>query len=252
MVVLKGRVESYLNEKIKEEGTIHLTLLDPEKLDKFSAIKISKNVEKFGSKAIMIGGSTASSIYHLDEIVKGIKDSKIQIPIILFPNDLTGISKFADAIFFMSLLNSHNPYYIIRAQALASPLIKKYGLEPLPLGYIIVGGESAAAHIGQAHQIPYEKPELAVIYALAAQYLGMRFVYLEAGSGAKKPVPIAMIKKVKESINIPLIVGGGIRSPKIAKSIAKAGANIIVTGTAIEKTSIENIKRIIQAIKNVK
>jgi phosphoglycerol geranylgeranyltransferase len=249
VIALKGRVESYLKEKIDEEGTIHLTLLDPEKVDKTLAIKISKSVEKAGSKAIMIGGSTVSSIYHLDEIVKGIKDSKIQIPIILFPNDLTGISKFADAIFFMSLLNSYNPYYIIRAQALASPLIKKYGLEPLPLGYIIVGGESAAAYIGQAHQIPLEKPELAAIYALAAQYLGMRFVYLEAGSGAKKPVPTLMVKKVKESIDIPLIVGGGIRSPRIAKSIAESGANIIVTGTAVETTSIENIKRIVQAIK---
>ncbi|MEM2896868.1 MAG: geranylgeranylglyceryl/heptaprenylglyceryl phosphate synthase [Candidatus Bathyarchaeia archaeon] len=249
MVDLKGRVESYLNKKIEEEGTIHLTLLDPEKLDRFSAIKISKNVEKAGSKAIMIGGSTVSSIYHLDEIVKGIKDSRIEIPVILFPNDLTGISKFADAVFFMSLLNSYNPYYIIRVQALASPLIKKYGMEPLPLGYIIVGGESTAAYIGQAHQIPPEKPELAVAYALAAQYLGMRFVYLEAGSGAKKPVPASMVKKVRESIDIPLIVGGGIRSPRVAKTIAEAGASVIVTGTAIEITSIENIERIVRAIK---
>ncbi len=245
-----GSVEKYLL-KCLDKGAIHLTLLDPEKLNKKSAVKISKIVESAGSSGIMIGGSTSTSVYHLDNIVKAVKNG-VGIPVILFPNDVTGISQYADAVFFMSLLNSSNPYYITGAQALGAPLVKRYGLEAIPLGYLIVGENiSAASFIGQARPIPYEKPELAAIYALAAQYLGMHFVYLEAGSGAEKPVPPEMIRGVKRMSDIPVIVGGGIRSPKAANSAVKAGADIIVTGTLVERSSRE-IMKVIKAIAKAK
>ncbi|MFB0501339.1 MAG: phosphoglycerol geranylgeranyltransferase, partial [Candidatus Bathyarchaeia archaeon] len=136
---------------------------------------------------------------------------------------------------FMSLLNSSDPYFIAGAQILGAPLIKEFGLEAIPLGYIIVGESSAASVVGRACPIPSNKPELAAAHALAAQYFGMRFVYLEAGSGAKQAPPNDMIKAVKEFVSIPLIVGGGIRTSHQVREAVDAGADIVVTGTVVEE-----------------
>lgn len=241
------RVEKYLIEKISHEGCIHIALLDPEKTEPLKAAQIAKALKDYGSAAIMIGGSTAISVLQLDEVVKEIK-KEVKIPVILFPNNVMGISKYADAMWFMSLLNSGNPLFITGMQALGAPLVKRYGLETLPLGYIIVNGASAAAYIGHARAIPREKPEIVASYALAAQYLGMRFVYLEAGSGAREHIPLDMISSVKKAIDIPLIVGGGIRKRADAERVVKAGADIIVTGTLVE----ERVRRIANIIKGIK
>ncbi|MHA2274288.1 MAG: phosphoglycerol geranylgeranyltransferase, partial [Candidatus Kariarchaeaceae archaeon] len=199
---------------------------------------------------IMVGGSTVVSVSQLDEVVKKVQRS-VQIPVILFPNHITGISQYADAILFMSLLNSDNPLFISGIQALGAPLIKRYHLETLPLGYIIIDSGSTAAYIGQARALPRDKPEIAASFALAAQYLGMRFVYLEAGSGAKNPVPYEMIRYVKDIIDIPLIVGGGIKTKQVARNIVKSGADIVVTGTITEYMEQEqDISEIITTIKN--
>ncbi|MFQ6074576.1 MAG: geranylgeranylglyceryl/heptaprenylglyceryl phosphate synthase, partial [Candidatus Bathyarchaeia archaeon] len=195
-----GPIEKYLIDKIRHDGAIHMTLIDPEKVTASSVLEIVGAAEEAGTSAIMVGGSTATSVHQTDAVVKGIK-SRVEVPLILFPSNVTSISSFADAIWFMSLLNSTNPYFMAGAQALGAPLIKQYGLEPLPLGYIIVGEGGVAAFIGQARPIPYDKPEVAMIYALAAQYLGMRFVYLEAGSGAKRHVPPEMITMVRKVID---------------------------------------------------
>ena len=244
-----GRVEQYLIDSINKQGAIHLTLLDPEKVTISSAKTLAKAIEKSGSAAIMIGGSTAVSVYHTDEVISTIK-KQTKIPVIIFPNDLVGVSREADAIFFMSLMNSMNPYYITHAQALGAPLVKRYGLEPIPMGYVIVGDRgAAAAFVGQVNPIPFEKPSLAVIYGMAAQFMGKRFFYLEAGSGVERPISREMVAAVSEQIEIPLVVGGGIRSPKVARQIVKAGAQIIVTGTLVEKASPEVLRRVVRSIK---
>ena len=232
---MTGSIEQYLLKRIREEGAIHLTLIDPEKATVAAASRLAQRAESYKTTAIMVGGSTLASTVHLDSLVKAMK-RKAQIPIILFPNNVTGISKYADAIWFMSLLNSLDPYFLIGAQVLGAPLVKKYRLEPIPLGYIIVGEGGTAGVVGRAVPIPYEKPELATVHALAAQYFGMRFVYLEAGSGAKQPVPSAMIRAVKQFVDVPLIVGGGIRNCEQAKTAVAAGADVIVTGNLIEET----------------
>jgi phosphoglycerol geranylgeranyltransferase len=243
-----GEVESHLVNEIKVHGVAHLTLFDPEKLTPAAARQLAFDVKKAGTSAAMVGGSTATSVYQLDAIVKAIKTSKL--PVILFPNDVAGLSQHADAVFFMSLLNSINPYYLSGAQALGAPLVKRYRLEPIPLAYLIVGEHGgAAAFVGNANPIPYDKPELAVIYALAAEYLGMRFVYLEAGSGARYPVPPDMVRAVKKTCRMHIIAGGGIRTPSQAKSIVEAGAQLIVTGTIAEKTSVRKLREIIRAIR---
>jgi phosphoglycerol geranylgeranyltransferase len=246
---MPGRVEQYLLDRIRKQGAIHLTLLDPEKLTRSSAGQLAKVIDKSGSTGIMIGGSTAVSVYHADEVISAIK-RRTRLPVIIFPNDVAGVSKEADAIFFMSLMNSLNPYYITHAQALGAPLIKRYGLEPIPMGYVIVGdSSSAAAFIGQANPIPFDKPSLAVIYGMAAQFMGKRLFYLEAGSGVERSVSPEMVAAVSRSIDIPLIVGGGIRTPRVARQLVKAGARIIVTGTLAEKASPQLLRRMAKAVK---
>ncbi len=248
---MTGPVEKHLLDKIKAEGAIHVTLLDPERVYPQTAFDNAQEASQGGTSAIMVGGSTVRSTPHLDRVVKKIKEAT-QIPVILFPNNVTGISRYADAIWFMSLLNSSDPYFLTGAQVLGAPLVKQFSLEAIPLGYIIVGEGGAASVIGRACPIPLDKPELAVAHALAAQYLGMRFVYLEAGSGAKQTVPVEMIRTVSSLVDVTLIVGGGIRSGDQAKAIVNAGADIVVTGTITEKGGNlrEKISDLVSAVKS--
>ena len=247
-----GSVEKYLLEKIESEGAIHITLIDPEKATPPQASRIARKAKSSGTSAIMIGGSTSISTTHLDNVIKTVKHT-VDVPVILFPNNVTGISRHADAIWFMSLLNSVDPYFLIGAQILGAPLVKKFGLEPIPLGYIIIGDGGTAGVVGKAVPVPYDKPKLAVAHALAGQYLGMRFIYLEAGSGAKKPVTPEMIRIVKQCIHVPLVVGGGITSRRQALTAASAGADIIVTGNVVENTKVtRKVSEIIQGIRGRK
>ena len=242
-------VEQYLLEKIGEDGAIHMTLLDPEKTRSSDCVAVAQEAERAGTAAIMIGGSTLASNADLDAVVKEVK-AHVDVPIILFPNNITGVSRYADAIWFMSLLNSSNTYYLIDVQALTARLVRRYGLETLSLGYIIIGDGGAAGFVGQARPIPYDHPELALGYSLAAEALGMHFVYLEAGSGAKEPVPPKMIKLVKSHLSVPLIVGGGIRDGAAARAAAEAGADIVVTGTLVEETDKVR-ERIYEIVTNI-
>jgi phosphoglycerol geranylgeranyltransferase len=244
-----GRVEKYLLEKIAAEKTIHMTLIDPEKITPTQAAQVAANSKESGTSAIMIGGSTFNSQEHLDALIQAIKDA-VDLPTILFPNNVSGISRHADAIWFMSLLNSVDPYFLVGAQILGAPLIKKFKIEPISMGYIIVGQGGTAGVVGKAIAIPYDKPELAAAHALAGQYFGMRFIYLEGGSGVANPVPPEMIKTVKKYLDVPLIVGGGIRSKEQAAAAAQAGADIIVTGNLIE--AADNKKRIADVVAGIK
>jgi phosphoglycerol geranylgeranyltransferase len=243
------RVEKYLLEKIAAEKTIHMTLIDPEKITLAQTAMVAENSKNSGTTAIMIGGSTSFSQEHLDVVVQTIKKT-VDLPTILFPNNVSGISRHSNAIWFMSLLNSADPYFLVGAQIQGAPLIKKFDIEPLPMGYIIVGKGGTAGIVGKAIPIPYNNSDLVVAHALAGQYLGMRFIYLEGGSGAVNPVPPEMISAVKKSINVPLIVGGGIRTREQAATAAQAGADIIVTGNLIEDA--DNKHRIAEVIEGIK
>jgi phosphoglycerol geranylgeranyltransferase len=245
-----GTIENLITERISKEGAILFTLLDPERTSPGECERISAAAEKAGSAGIMIGGSTLSSVDLLNNVIRSIKQS-VKLPVIIFPNNITSVSPYADAIWFMSLLNSINPYFIIGAQALGAPIIRESGLEAIPLGYLIIGEGGAAGFMGQANPIPYDKPEIAAMYALAAHLLGMRFVYLEAGSGVKSPIPPNMIHAVKKATRSRLVVGGGIRTKEDAFQSALAGADILVTGTAIEdeENAEENISKFVDGIR---
>lgn len=246
------KVEEYINSILKRDGVAHFTLLDPAKQDPREAVEITKQAEKAKTDALMIGGSIGAGQL-VDITAKEIK-KEVKLPLIAFPSNASDVCSSVDAIFFMSLLNSTNPYYITGAQALGALLVKKYKIEPIPMAYLIVEPGGAAGWVGEAKLIPRDKSEIAVAYSLAAQYFGFRFVYLEAGSGADQAVPVSMVHAVKKSVSIPVIVGGGIRTPQVAAEIVKAGADIIVTGTLVERTlNVESsLEKIVAAIKSAK
>lgn len=242
-------VFTYISEKLMKEP-LHFALIDPDDADPESIPTIATQIEKAGSDAIMVGGSTSAVGTQNDIIIKAIKKGT-SLPVIIFPGGSSAVSPYADAIFFMSILNSRNPYFITKAQALGAKSVKMYQLEAIPMGYIIVEPGETVGWVGEADCIPRNKPQIAAAYALAAQYLGMKLVYLEAGSGAESPVPPDMVGLVHHLVDIPVVVGGGIRSPEHAVGLVAAGADIIVTGTILEKSGdiTEALSSIVRAVK---
>jgi phosphoglycerol geranylgeranyltransferase len=249
---MTGKVESFLKSELKKKNALLFVLIDSEVSNIESSSKLAKDVEKIGASAILVGGSSATDQMEMAQVVKSIKKG-IKIPIILFPGNVTGVVPDADAILFSSLMNSENPYFITQAQALGAPSVLKFGLEPLPTAYLVIGEGTSAWFVGSARGIPFDKPKIAAAYSLAAQFLGMRFVYLEAGSGAKSNVTPEMVQTVRKLFNGFLIVGGGIRDVKTATGLVKAGADALVIGTFLEKGgSIKKLAEIAKAIQRSK
>lgn len=248
-----GKTEEYLHASRRKKPALIFVLIDSEVSKIKESVTLAKSVEKIGASAILVGGSSATDQIEMAQVVKTLKKS-IKIPIILFPGNVTGVVPQADAILFSSLLNSENPYYITQAQALGAPSVLKFGLEPLPTAYIIIGEGTTAWFVGAARAIPFDKAGIAAAYSLAAQFLGMRFVYLEAGSGAKQSVRPEMVRAVRKVFKGFLIVGGGIRDVNTAKEIVAAGADALVIGTMLEKegNSLKKLAEIANSIKNIK
>jgi phosphoglycerol geranylgeranyltransferase len=224
-------------------------LLDPDNFDENQASHVASVAEKLGFSCILIGGSTLGDQSHLDAVVRSVKH-KVTCPVILFPGNITGISRHADAILFSSLLNSSNTYFIIGAQAIGAVQVKRFGLEAIPMGYLVFGDESTTSFIGQVRSIPYSKPAIAVMYALAAQYLGMRALYLEAGSGSNRPMPSEIVRAVRNNFKGLLIVGGGITTPQTATRLSASGADLLVIGNLLETQDFE--KRLLPIARALK
>ncbi len=183
--------------------------------------------------AIMVGGSTPERTRIVDRTCKLVRKES-GLPVILFPGGASQVSTHADAVWFMSLINSRNRRWLVGEQVVGAPIIKKLDLEAIPMGYIVVEPGGTVGKVGEADLVGRDDDKKAIAYALAAQYLGMRFVYLEAGSGASQPVAASMIRAVKGVLDVPLIVGGGLKTPEQARDAIEAGADIIVTGTLVE------------------
>jgi len=246
-------VEERLNQIVEKEGAVHLTLIDPDSQLPKVAGKIAREAFLGGTDAIMVGGSTGATGVTVEQTVQAIK-SACDLPVILFPANAGGLAESADAVFFMSLLNSRDVNYVTTNQAIGAPLVYKHGIEPISMAYIIIEPGGAAGWVGDARLIPRNKPKLAVAYALAAKYLGMHYIYLEAGSGADKPVPVEMVAAVKKAVGekIKVIVGGGIRDGLTARERVKAGADMICTGTIVEQVQDVKgkIEELVKAIKS--
>jgi len=246
---LRGRVERYLGER-RAEGVLHFSLVDPHKVDDLSKLELTaEELKGLGTDAFLVGGSLGVSPFKMLEVVKVLK--KTGLPVIIFPGDVSNVVPEADAILFMSLLNSEDPYFITGAQLQGAHLVLAYGLEALPTAYVIVGHGGAAGFIGKARPVPWEHPELAASYVLVAKLLGMRFAYLEAGSGSPRPVPPEAVELSKRlARDVFLIVGGGVRDESTAAALARSGADAIVTGTLIEKDGPRAVGKVIKAVKS--
>ncbi|MBI4361652.1 MAG: geranylgeranylglyceryl/heptaprenylglyceryl phosphate synthase [Euryarchaeota archaeon] len=226
-------VFSYLRARLEAEGRLHMVLLDPDKFTPERAAQAAHAAGLAGSSAIMVGGSTGVTPQRLDRLLQAVRQAT-RLPTILFPGGAGGLSRHADAVYFMSLLNSRSPRFLVQEPRRGARAVRKLGLEPIPMGYLVVAPGQQVGRVGRARLIPRDRPEEAAEYALTAELFGMHLVYLEAGSGAPEPIPPEMVRRVKEAIHVPLVVGGGIRTPRQARELARAGADILVTGTLLE------------------
>ncbi|MEM4257087.1 MAG: geranylgeranylglyceryl/heptaprenylglyceryl phosphate synthase [Candidatus Diapherotrites archaeon] len=234
---------------ISEKGALVFLVIDPPNQSPLLAGKISKIAEEVGVDAVCVGGSVGAQGELLDSTILQIKQN-CSLPVILFPGNIASISKHADAIYFMYMLNSTDPYYISGAQIASAYPIKRTGLEVISTSYIIVEPGRAVGWVGRAQPIPRDLPYLAGISALAGQYMGSQLVILESGGGSDSPAPPEMISYAKSLIEVPLVVAGGVRDEKLAFECVKAGADIVHIGTAIEDHSddLSKAKSVLQKI----
>lgn len=228
-------IYNYLIDTISAKGAAFLILIDPDKISGEKLVTFINKCEENGVDGFLIGGSLMMN-GDLSTTISTIKNN-CSIPAVVFPGSVSQVTPNADAVLFLSLISGRNPEHLIGKHVLAAPLMKAYGIESIPTGYILVesGSVTTAEYISGSRPIPRNKPEIAAATALAAQYLGMKVVYLEGGSGAQLSVPNEMISVVSECLDIPVIVGGGIRSAECAREKVESGAKIIVTGNHFEQ-----------------
>lgn len=246
---MKNKVYNYLLNIIAEKGAGYFVLIDPDKKNDANIVDFVEAANFSGVDALLVGGSLMMDSKN-NARVKLIKQNA-NMPIIFFPGGVQQLNSHYDAMFFMSILSGRNPHYLIGEQVIAAPIVKDIGIETIPMGYLLIegGNTTTVEFISNTKPIPLSRPEITVAHSLAAQYLGKKLVYLEAGSGAKYPVAPETIAAVKKSIGIPIIVGGGIKTPQDAKDRVEAGADFIVTGTITEeKGNLGLMKEFAEAI----
>jgi phosphoglycerol geranylgeranyltransferase len=237
----------------RENRKAFTVLVDPDKTTLKKADELVSLCTKANVDFIFVGGSLVVSD-HLEELVQHIKSS-CDIPLLLFPGSPSQVTPYADALLYLSLISGRNPEYLIGQHVISAPAVKKSGLEVIPTGYMLIdgGAPTTVSYISNANPIPTDKNEIALCTALAGEMLGLKLLYMDAGSGAKQPIQEGMIHAVASQVNIPIIVGGGITTPEKAYNNSKAGADIIVVGNAIEKdtTLILEISQAVHSIKTV-
>ena len=245
-----NKIYQSLTDRKSQSKKSFAVLIDPDKVNDNSVeeliqLSLDAQVDYF-----LVGGSLVISSY-LDECVQLIKRS-CSIPVILFPGSPSQVSKYADALLYLSLISGRNPELLIGQHVVSAPFVKKSGLEIMSTGYMVIdgGAPTTVSYISNAYPLPADKNEIAMCTAMAGEMLGMKLIYMDAGSGAKKAISESMIQKVASCIDVPLIVGGGITTAEKAYLNCKAGADVIVVGNAIEKDA-SLIKEIASAIHSV-
>lgn len=242
-------IRDYLAEKLKA-GAVHITLIDPSRQVPEVAGRLAETAQDVGSDLIFVGASSGVSQQTLTETAATVK-KRASIPVLYFPTGTESICLNLDAFLFLSLLNSRNAQFICGTQSRVASVLKRLEVEVLSVGYILIEPGMKLGEIGEAELVARDNFWQAIGYALTAQYMGMSYVFLEAGNGAAQPVPAGMIRAVKRELSVPLIVGGGIRTAIDARRVRQAGADIVVTGTVIETAGYrERLRSILSALKD--
>jgi len=248
------KVYQSLWEKKKNGQKAFAVLIDPDKVTPSSLSSLVKSANDSKVDYLFVGGSLVVSD-HLDECIEQIK-KETNIPVILFPGSPSQLSKHADALLYLSLISGRNPELLIGQHVISAPFVKKSGLEIISTGYLVIdgGAPTTVSYISGAAPIPADKAEIALCTAMAGEMLGQKLIYMDAGSGAKKPITEEMIALVARNIEVPLVIGGGIRDAEKAYLNCKAGADVIVVGNAIEKepSLLEEIAAAVHGVSLVK
>jgi phosphoglycerol geranylgeranyltransferase len=232
---MKDSIYSALLLKKRTRHKSFALLIDPDKVDPQKTDILIELATSARVDYLFVGGSLVVSD-QLDQVVQQIK-AQCKIPVILFPGTPSQVSPFADALLYLSLISGRNPELLIGQHVISAPSVRKSGLEIISTGYMVIdgGAPTTVSYISNALPIPADKNEIALCTAMAGEMLGMKMIYMDAGSGARRPISTEMIERVAGSIEIPLLIGGGIQDPEKVYLNAKAGADLIVVGNAIEK-----------------
>ena len=246
-------IHTSLLEKKQKGQKSFAVLIDPDGVDTSSLDSLVDLCMNAGVDYFFVGGSLVLS-NHLDDVIQQVK-ANCNIPVVLFPGSPSQVSKYADALLYLSLISGRNPELLIGQHVVSAPFIKSSGLEIIPTGYIVVdgGAPTTVSYISNAAPVPADKNDIAVCTAMAGEMLGMKLIYMDAGSGAKTPITEAMIHAVSKNVDVPVIVGGGIKDPEKAYRNCKAGADVIVIGNAIEKDAslIDEVSHAIHSYQHV-
>lgn len=228
----KGGVEQYIRDLRAKGRGVFMGLLDPGKYAPEKTVAVAQMLCKGGADIIMLGGSMGTEAL-IDVCGKGIKET-CSLPLLLFTGNATALTKYADSIYFMTVLNSENPYWVSGVQAVGAPFVRKHNVEALPTAYLIFEPGQTVGWVSEANLIPRDKPDVAVAYAQAAECMGMRFVILESGSGAPVHVPLEIVAAIRKATNLIIVIAGGVKTPEQAHALIEAGADCIHIGTKIE------------------
>lgn len=227
-------------------------LLDPDNLKKIDLAEFVHRAEACGVDLFFLGGSLMVD-GEIDRAAKSLKDLT-DIPVLLFPGSIQQITSEADGILLLSLISGRNPELLIGQHVIAAPQLKKSGLEILPTGYMLIesGVATTAHYVSNSLPIPYNKPAIAACTAMAGEMLGLKLIYMDGGSGAKKSISSEMIASVSKHVDLPVIIGGGIRTVEDAERVWDAGADILVIGNALEETESFDLMENVAASKSLR
>ena len=227
-------IYSLIQNNIKKHKKSLLLLIDPDKFDALRIQQMSKVIEDRSLPFVVVGGSIISS--PIAPVINALKEA-LQLPVVLYPGSPTHITEGADALLLLSMISGRNPDLLIGHHVIAAPLLRQMNMEIIPTGYMLIDGGCATSvtYISQTLPIPANKCDIAVATAIAGEMLGLKMIYMDAGSGAKNSIPTEMIAKVRENISVPLLIGGGIKSAQQLKDAYTAGADMVIIGNALEK-----------------
>jgi len=236
----------------EDRGGGFLLLIDPDRVPEPQYLDLAEAAEECGVDGILVGTSFMLNT-NFSAAVRKVKEVT-ELPVVIFPGSFAQITPDADAILFTSLLSGRNPNYLIDEQVKGAPLVRRCNLEPIPTGYLLIesGPLTSVQFISGSMPIPRNKPDIACVHALAAQYLGMKLAYLEAGSGAERSVPVEMVHAVAAYVDIPVIVGGGLKSPEDCSERIEVGASFVVVGTGLESDPGHDYLRELTAAVHIK